>query len=53
VKKNDFEAQERNDYPANYSEISEFSKWKDLKVVQSEEVSFRSAPSLAGARPGH
>jgi hypothetical protein len=40
VKKNDlWRVQERNDYPANYSEISEFLlKWKDLKVVQSEEV---------------
>ncbi len=40
VKKNElWRVQERNDYPANYSEISEFLlKWKDLKVVQSEEV---------------
>jgi hypothetical protein len=40
VKKNDlWRVQERNDYPANYSEISEFLlKWKDLKVVQSEEA---------------
>lgn len=40
VKKNDlWRVQERNDYPANYSEISEFLlKWKELKVVQSEEV---------------
>ena len=40
IKKNDlWRVQERNDYPANYSEISEFLlKWKDLKVVQSEEV---------------
>jgi len=30
---------ERNDYPANYSEISDFLiKAKDLKVVQSEQV---------------
>jgi hypothetical protein len=40
VKTNDlWRVQERNNYPANYSEISEFLlKWKDLKVVQSEEV---------------
>jgi len=30
---------ERNDYPANYSEISDFLiKAKDLKIVQSEQV---------------
>ena len=40
VKKDDlWRVQERNDYPANYSEISEFLlKWKGLKVVQTEEV---------------
>lgn len=36
---------ERNDYPANYSEISDFLiKASDLKVVQSEKV----GPSLLG-----
>jgi hypothetical protein len=40
AKKNDvWSVRERNDYPANYSEISEFLiKLADLKVVQTEQV---------------
>jgi len=40
VKKDDlWRVRERNDYPANYSEISDFLlKVRDLKVVQSEQV---------------
>ena len=38
-KDNLWRVRERNDYPANYSEISDFLlKAKDLKVVQSEKV---------------
>ena len=38
-KDNLWRVRERNDYPANYSEISDFLlKAKDLKVVQSETV---------------
>jgi hypothetical protein len=38
-KEGTWRVQERNDYPANYSEISEFLiKLQDLKVVQSEPV---------------
>lgn len=40
VKKDDlWRVRERNDYPANYSEISDFLlKVRDVKVVQSEKV---------------
>ncbi|HYG33657.1 MAG TPA: DUF4340 domain-containing protein [Clostridia bacterium] len=39
---------ERNGYPANYPEISEFLlKAKDLKVVQSEKVGASQLPRLA------
>src|SRR5437763_11593 len=40
VKKDDlWRVRERNDYPANYSEISDFLlKVRDLKIVQSEKV---------------
>jgi len=40
AKKDDlWRVKEREDYPANYSEISEFlMKMRDLKVVQSEEI---------------
>jgi len=39
---------ERNDYPANYSEISEFLlKARDLKIVQSERVGASQLSRLA------
>jgi len=39
---------ERNDYPANYSEISDFLlKTRDLKVVQSEQVGPSQLPRLS------
>src|SRR5215472_6478263 len=39
---------ERNDYPANYSEISDFLiKARDLKIVQSERVGASQLPRLA------
>src|SRR5882672_1644751 len=40
VKKDDlWRVRERNDYPANYSEISDFLlKVRDLKIVQSDKV---------------
>ena len=38
-KDNLWRVRERNDYPANYSEISDFLlKAKDLKIIQSEKV---------------
>ncbi|HEV2391845.1 MAG TPA: DUF4340 domain-containing protein [Verrucomicrobiae bacterium] len=44
---------ERNDYPANYSQITEFLlKLADLKIVQSEEVGPSQLPRLALV-PGH
>jgi hypothetical protein len=48
VKKEDlWRVRERNDYPANFSEISEFLiKARDLKVVQSEEVGPSQLPRL-------
>src|ERR1051326_1761895 len=53
VKKDDFwRVQERNNYPANYSEISGFLlKARDLKVVQSEKVGPSQLPRLSLA-PG-
>jgi hypothetical protein len=39
---------ERNDYPANYSSISDFLlKAKDLKVIQSEKIGASQLPRLA------
>jgi len=39
---------ERSDYPANYSEISDFLlKARDLKIVQSEKVGASQLPKLA------
>src|SRR2546421_9993330 len=40
VKKDDlWRVRERNDYPANYSEISDFLlKVRDLKIVQNEKI---------------
>lgn len=39
---------ERNDYPANFAEISEFLlKARDLKIVQSEKVGASQLPRLA------
>ncbi|HTL56876.1 MAG TPA: DUF4340 domain-containing protein [Candidatus Limnocylindrales bacterium] len=38
-KENLWRVRERNDYPANYSEISDFLlKAKDLKIIQSEKI---------------
>jgi hypothetical protein len=53
VKKDDvWRVQERNNYPANYSEISGFLlKARDLKIVQSEKVGASQLPKLALA-PG-
>src|SRR5215471_11106371 len=53
VKKDDlWRVRERNDYPANYSEISGFLlKARDLKIVQSEHVGPSQLPRLALA-PG-
>src|SRR5262249_35157334 len=40
--------QERNDYPANYSQISDFLlKARDLKIVQSEQVGPSQLPRLS------
>src|SRR3989442_12362089 len=49
AKKNDLWAvRERDDYPANYSEISDFLlKARDLKIVQSEKVGASQLPRLA------
>ena len=48
VKKNDlWRVHERSDYPANFSQISEFLlKARDLKVVQSEEVGPSQLPRM-------
>jgi hypothetical protein len=46
-KENLWRVRERNDYPANYSEISDFLlKAKDLKIVQSEKVGASQLPRL-------
>ncbi len=47
-KKDDvWRVRERNDYPANYSEISDFLlKIKDLKIVQAEQVGASQLPRL-------
>ncbi len=48
VKKDVWRVQERNDYPANYSEISDFLiKASDLKIVQSEPVGAAQLPRLS------
>ncbi len=49
VKKDDrWRVRERNDYPANYSEISDFLlKARDLKIIQSEKVGPSQLPRLA------
>jgi hypothetical protein len=46
VKKDDlWRVRERNDYPANFSEISDFLlKARDLKIVQSEKVGASQLP---------
>src|SRR5215472_10027168 len=48
VKKDDlWRVRERNDYPANYTQIAEFLlKAQDLKVVQSEAVGPSQLPRL-------
>src|SRR5947207_1744799 len=53
IKKDDiWRVQERNNYPANYSEISGFLlKARDLKIVQSEKVGASQLPKLSLA-PG-
>lgn len=46
-KENLWRVHERNDYPANYSEISEFLlKARDLKIVQSEQIGPSQLPRL-------
>ncbi len=49
VKKDDlWRVRERNDYPANYTEISDFLlKARDLKIVQSERVGPTQLPRLS------
>ncbi len=49
VKKDDlWRVRERHDYPANYSEISDFLlKVRDLKIVQSEKAGPSQLPRLA------
>src|SRR5262249_27641206 len=49
VKKDDlWRVRERNDYPANYSEISDFLlKIRDLKIVQSEPAGPSQLPRLS------
>jgi hypothetical protein len=47
VRKEDWRVRERNDYPANYSELSDFLiKVSQLKVVQSEKVGPSQLPKL-------
>ncbi len=48
IKKDDlWRVRERNDYPANFSDITEFLlKARDLKVIQSEEVGASQLPRL-------
>lgn len=44
---------QRDDYPANFSEISQFLlKLRDLKIVQTEEVGPSQLPRLNLAAPG-
>src|SRR5438552_7430254 len=49
AKKDDlWRVRERNDYPANYSEISDFLlKARDLKIVQSQKVGASQLPKLS------
>src|SRR6266436_1846759 len=49
VKKDElWRVRERNDYPANYTEISDFLlKARDLKIVQSERVGPTQLPRLS------
>src|SRR5882724_6834247 len=49
VKKDDlWRVRERNDYPANYTEISDFLlKVRDLKIVQSEKAGPSQLPRLS------
>src|SRR5438105_10757152 len=53
AKKDDlWRVRERNDYPANYSEIADFLlKIRDLKIVQNEKAGPSQLPRLALA-PG-
>lgn len=47
-KDNLWRVRERNDYPANYTEISDFLiKARELKIVQSEEVGPSQLPRLS------
>jgi hypothetical protein len=47
-KDNLWRVRERNDYPANYSEISDFLlKLQDIKVIQSETVGASQLPRLS------
>lgn len=54
VKKDDlWRVRERNDYPANFSQIRDFlTKAEDLKVVQTEEVGASQLPRLQLATSG-
>ena len=53
-KKGDFwTVAERNDYPANFSQISEFIlKFHDLKAVQTMEIGPSQRPNLEVEPPG-
>ncbi len=53
-KKDDlWRVRERNDYPANFSDISDFLiKVRDLKVIQNEQVGPSQLPRLELAPPG-
>src|SRR5438105_9724513 len=47
AKKDIWRVRERNDYPANYGEISDFlMKIRDLKIVQNEKVGASQLPRL-------
>src|SRR5687768_5779334 len=48
VKKDLWRVRERGDYPANYSEVSDFLlKVSDLKIVQTEKVGPSQLPRLS------
>ena len=48
AKKEEWRVRERNDYPANYSEISDFLiKVHDVKAAQSQKVGSSQLPKLA------
>jgi hypothetical protein len=53
VKKDDlWRVKERNDYPANFTQISDFLvKAKDLKIAQSEEIGASQFPKLELLEP--